>query len=63
MTSKLRHRLYRYPVGGGDSIPVNVAAGGVACTLNTRYDGLGELSDIISLAHFPKTVVMLEYIV
>lgn len=47
---------------GGYSIPVNVANGGVSCTLNTRYDGLSEITDIVTLAHFPKTVVLMEYI-
>lgn len=42
-------------------VPVNVASGGVACTLNTRYDGLSETTDIITLAHYPKTVVLIEY--
>ena len=41
--------------------PVNVCRGGVSCTLNTRYDGLSETTDIITLAHFPKTVVLIEY--
>ena len=50
-------------LGGGYSIPVNVANGGVSCTLNTRYDGLSEITDIVTLAHFPKTVVLMEYIV
>ena len=41
--------------------PINVCRGGVSCTLNTRYDGLSETTDIITLAHFPKTVVLVEY--
>lgn len=41
--------------------PVNVAMGGVCCTLNTRYEAMGEPSDILTLAHYPKTVVMIEY--
>lgn len=50
-------RSYR----GGYFLPVNVAAGGVACTINTRYNDLSEISDIITLAHYPKTVILLEY--
>lgn len=41
--------------------PANVCRGGVSCTLNTRYDELSETTDIITLAHFPKTVVLIEY--
>lgn len=40
--------------------PVNVASGGVACTLNTRYDDMS-MADIISLRHYPKTVILYEY--
>lgn len=40
--------------------PVNVASGGVCCTLNTRYDDMAQ-NDILSLKHFPKTVVLIEY--
>ena len=46
---------------GGYCLPVNTAAGGVACTINTRYDDLSEVSDILTLAHYPKTVVLREY--
>ena len=50
------------PLRGQKSLwPVNVCRGGVSCTLNTRYDGLSETTDIITLAHFPKTVVLIEY--
>ena len=31
--------------------PVNVCRGGVSCTLNTRYDGLSETTDIITLEY------------
>lgn len=40
--------------------PVNVAQGGVACTINTRYDDMAQ-ADIISLRHYPKTVIIYEY--
>jgi len=45
----------------GYLLPVNTAAGGVACTLNTRYDGMQLPEDILTLAHYPKTVVLIEY--
>lgn len=47
--------------GGGYFLPVNTTAGGCACTLNTRYDGMQLPEDILTLAHYPKTVVLREY--
>lgn len=35
----------------------NVCHGGVACTLNTRYENAA-IKDYISLSHYPKTCVM-----
>ena len=35
----------------------NVCSGGVACTLNTRYENAA-IRDYISLEHFPKTCVL-----
>lgn len=49
------------PYGGGYLLPVNTASGGICCTLNTRYDGMQLPEDILSLAHYPKTVVLIEY--
>ena len=49
------------PLRGGYCLPVNTASGGVACTLNTRYDGMQLPEDILTLAHYPKTVVLREY--
>lgn len=46
---------------GGYWMPINTASGGVACTLNTRYDGMQLPEDILTLAHYPKTVVLREY--
>ena len=46
---------------GGDFLPVNTTTGGCACTLNTRYDGMQLPEDILTLAHYPKTVVLREY--
>ena len=42
-------------------MPVNTASGGVCCTLNTRYDGMQLPEDILTLAHYPKTVILKEY--
>ena len=41
--------------------PVNVCRGGISCTLNTRYNDMALPKDILSLAHFPKTVILVEY--
>ena len=49
------------PLRGAHLLPVNTASGGVACTLNTRYDGMQLPEDILTLAHYPKTVVLREY--
>lgn len=47
--------------GGGQVLAVNVCAGGVSCTLNTRYEDMSLPMDFLSLRHFPKTVVLCEY--
>ena len=49
------------PIQGGYLLPINTTAGGCACTLNTRYDGMQLPEDILTLAHYPKTVVLVEY--
>lgn len=56
-TTSAPSRAYR----GGYFLPVNTAAGGVSCTINTRYDGMQLPEDILSLAHYPKTVILIEY--
>ena len=61
LTSSAPPKYIKTIWGGQNLVPVNVASGGVACTLNTRYDGLSETTDIITLAHYPKTVVLIEY--
>lgn len=47
-------------ITGGVMVPVNTAGGGISCTLNTRYYDMAD-SDIISLAHFPRTIILIEY--
>lgn len=37
--------------------PQNVCSGGVACTLNTRYENAA-IYDYTTLKHFPKTCVL-----
>lgn len=40
---------------------VNVTADHLCCTLNTRYNDMSLPLDILNLAHFPKTVVLLTF--
>ena len=64
MTTIKLHQTTQAPaklIRGGYYLPVNTAAGGVVCTLNTRYDGMQLPEDILTLAHYPKTVVLREY--
>ena len=44
---------------GGAIRPVNVADGECASTITTRYERIGP-TNILSLAHFPMTVVLIE---
>lgn len=48
------------PFRGGYLYPVNVTKDDVACTLNTKYNDMG-INDIVTLRHYPKTVVLIEY--
>lgn len=48
------------PIRGGQITPVNVTLDGVAATITTRYKILNH-ANIITLAHYPKTVVLIEY--
>lgn len=45
----------------GYFLPVNTTSGGLCCTLNTRYEAMSLPLDILSLAHYPKTVILCEY--
>jgi len=40
---------------------INTCSDGVAVTLNTRYENLN-IEHFMSLAHFPRTGVMEEYL-
>ena len=46
--------------GGGYRRAVNVTDGLCAATLTTRYEAIGP-TNIISLAHYPMTVVLYEF--
>ncbi len=45
---------------GGQIAPVNVTADGCAATLTTRYDAIGP-TNILTLAHYPMTAILVEY--
>ena len=47
-------------VGGGSRQAVNVTDGGCAATITTRYENIGP-TNILTLAHYPMTVVLYEY--
>lgn len=48
------------PMWGGYCRPVNVTGDGCAATLTTRYDAVGP-TNITTLAHYPMTVILIEY--
>ena len=45
---------------GGQIRPINVTGDLCAATLTTRYDAVGP-TNITTLAHYPMTVVLIEY--
>lgn len=45
---------------GGKRQAVNVTDGECAATLTTRYENIGP-TNILTLAHYPMTVVLYEY--
>ena len=47
-------------IRGGQIAPINVTADGCAATLTTRYDAVGT-TNILTLAHYPMTVVLVEH--
>lgn len=46
--------------GGGQRCVANVCEGMVSATITTRYEAIGP-TNIISLAHYPMSVVMYEF--
>lgn len=45
---------------GGQILPVNTTSDGCAATLTTRYENICQ-TNILSLSHYPMTVVLYEY--
>lgn len=60
MTYKVTNIVGPKPTRGGQIRAINTTADGCAATLTTRYDAVGP-TNIISLAHYPMTVVLIEY--
>lgn len=62
----MRFRLTRVTLpqpfdnGGGTRRAVNVTSGMCAATITTRYEFCGA-TNILTLAHYPMTVVLYEY--
>ena len=50
----------RTPNRGGQMHPINVTDGECAATITTRYERIGP-TNILTLAHFPMTVVLYEF--
>lgn len=48
------------PIRGGQRCVANVCEGMVSATITTRYEAIGP-TNIISLAHYPMSVVMYEF--
>lgn len=62
MECKLTHvaHPFRLNEGGGNGQMVNVTDGCCAATITTRYEAIGP-TNILTLAHYPMTVVLYEF--
>lgn len=61
MKFKLTQAAQPFPLSrGGKRQAVNVTNGECAATLTTRYENIGP-TNILTLAHYPMTVVLYEY--
>ena len=56
---KLTHVAKAFPHRGGQRQCVNTADNGIAATITTRYENIGP-TNILTLAHYPMTVVLYE---
>ena len=55
----LTHVAPAHPYRGGQRQAVNVTDGGCCATITTRYEAIG-YGNILTLAHYPMTVVLHE---
>ena len=61
MICRLTHVTNPSPmIRGGYQQVVNITDGQCAATLTTRYESIGP-TNILTLAHYPMTVVLYEY--
>lgn len=61
MKLRLTQATRPFPLSrGGKWQAVNVTNGGCVATLTTRYENIGP-TNILTLAHYPMTVVLYEY--
>ena len=61
MICRLTHVTKPSPmISGGYQQVVNITDGDCAATLTTRYESIGP-TNILTLAHYPMTVVLYEY--
>ena len=61
MICRLTHVTKPSPmIRGGYQQVVNIKDGQCAATLTTRYESIGP-TNILTLAHYPMTVVLYEY--
>ena len=61
MECKLTHVVHTFRLnGGGSRQMVNVTDGCCAATITTRYEAIGP-TNILTLAHYPMTVVLNEF--
>lgn len=49
-----------HPIWGGQEWPICVCRGNIAATVTTRY-GAMDTTNILTLAHYPMTAVLVEY--
>lgn len=47
-------------IGGGQIRAINVTVDFCVCTLTTRYDNMGFVSNLLTLGHYPCTAVLYE---
>lgn len=60
MECKLTHVAPPFRLNGGIGQMVNVTDGCCAAIITTRYEAIGP-TNILTLAHYPMTVVLYEY--
>lgn len=60
MELKITNKAKGKSVANGDAIPINVTKDKCCATLTTRYEAMG-INDILTLAHFPRTVILVKH--